>query len=976
MGLLSFISKKTVNRGKAGASVVSAQPLESASSQTPHPQDESAVVADNSRLEGSPSGVRAGSNQSELSLGAAAEDEQPAPTPNVPRLREEDTGGLGAAENDRHSRVSLSKGVSRAKGSGRGRPPPLSFRITKTDGASTSRPSSRGSMGTVKGAFNRNSGRLRAESLRTNNSNAFKDLLDAQSEIKPADFRERVTAAGARDYGEDVADRNLGQNGFDLSSEHVRAFYAQMRRAESQHAGHLTGTKKLDPYKAGVRRISPCASQPSLSRDPYGSTSSSNSRSSRKEDPARRRSVSTYMPLSLGKVKSLPFDRKHEHLGALLSPRTPVPEDESLDFGFSGPRLNTPVVPQIPDTAPAPTIRTARRPRDSVELAKRRAEAPVPEDGDTDDSPTGNFALWSAARPRRSSAILSASSPSKRYHSLHTLHSSALSTVSREMLRGPASFPLEARSKNLTHIATESPVQKTSVRPEVNDDQKATASPTFRSRKIPEDDRVPPLRNPHLLASKEESRAADITLPDDDILDYPPPIRTGNIRKWSASSGTPTACESSTAASIVTSTFNRPPSLHTADTSVDLSIGTISPPLEPTKPHSATHDSDSDVEPYYNPDLEDKLHNTVLPAPRKGPPEATGMDDYLISASQREQSRNEGPEPASTDPLSHYLPSNPVAPATASDTFNIDDYVSSDAESLMRAPTSTTTTAGTTSSRQPTAEGEEELLFKDNLGFGPGGMQLPGLEDPLPSSPAPRSPLGPVNDVHESQKEFGAGEGGRRWDRYKCCGSGNGGATVSAPYGAHGFVHDTPGWGEDYPVRRSAKRVEGGRRREIRRLSALGLVGTYDGSASEYKGGGNGGYGYKRRERGGMEAVDDHDDGYDADYIDEDEELSRRQLQRAKQTRRQRLEGCEKESRTRNHQQGGGNQPEQQQQQHGEGLETHDKIKNAVRLRKQARRARMLSRQPSTAMLRRKGPTSQGLGKRLSVPVLKVEGEE
>ncbi|AEO55327.1 hypothetical protein MYCTH_2299035 [Thermothelomyces thermophilus ATCC 42464] len=938
MGLLSFISKKTVNRGKAGASVVSAQPLESASSQTPHPQDESAVVADDSRMEGSPSGVRAGSNQSELSLGAAAaEDEQPAPTPNVPRLREEDTGGLGAAENDRHSRVSLSKGMSRAKGSGRGRPPPLSFRITKTDGVPTSRPSSRGSMGTVKGPVNRNSGRVRAESLRTNNSSAFKDLLDAQSEIKPADFRERVTAAGARDYGEDVADRNLGQNGFDLSSEHVRAFYAQMRRAESQHAGHLTGTKKLDPYKAGVRRISPCASQPSLSRDAYGSTSSSNSRSSRKEDSARRRSVSTYMPLSLGKVKSLPFDRKHEHLGALLSPRTPVPEDESLDFGFSAPRLNTPVVPQIPDTAPSPTIRTARRPRDSVELAKRRAEAPVPEDGDADDSPTGNFALWSAARPRRSSAILSASSPSKKYHSLHTLHSSALSTVSRETLRSPASFPLEAASKNLTHIATEIPVQKTSVRPEVNDDQKATASPTFRARTIPEDDRAHPLRKPHLLASKEESRAADITLPDDDILDYAPPIRTDNIRKWSASSGTPTACESSTAASIVTSTFNRPPSLHTADTSVDLSIGTISPPLKPTKPQSATHDSDSDVEPYYNPDLEDKVHNTVLPAPRKGPPEAT---------------------------------------ETASDTFNIDDYVSSDAESLMRAPTSTTTTAGTTSSRQPTAEGEEELLFKDNLGFGPGGMQLPGLADPLPSSPAPRSPLEPVNDVHESQKEFGIGEGGRRWDRYKCRGSGSGGATVSAPYGAYSFVHDTPGWGEDYPVRRSAKRVEGGRRREIRRLSALGHVGTYDGSASEYRGGGNGGYGDKRRERGGMEAADDHDDGYDADYIDEDEELSRRQLQRAKQTRRQRLEGCEKESRTRNHHQGGENQPEQQQQQHDEGLETQIKITNAVRLRKQARRARMLSGQPSAAMLRRKGPTSQGSGKRLSVPVLEVEGEE
>lgn len=51
------------------------------------------------------------------------------------------------------------------------------------------------------------------------------DLLDAQSEFKPADFRSRVQAAGARDYGEDVAERNLGVNGVDLTSPAVKAFY-------------------------------------------------------------------------------------------------------------------------------------------------------------------------------------------------------------------------------------------------------------------------------------------------------------------------------------------------------------------------------------------------------------------------------------------------------------------------------------------------------------------------------------------------------------------------------------------------------------------------------------------------------------------------------------------------------------------------------------------------------------------------------
>ncbi|KAI8267819.1 hypothetical protein K4K58_006945 [Colletotrichum sp. SAR11_239] len=54
----------------------------------------------------------------------------------------------------------------------------------------------------------------------------FIDILDAQSEIKPSGFQNRVKAAGVRDYGEDVADRNIGENGVDLASAKVQAFYA------------------------------------------------------------------------------------------------------------------------------------------------------------------------------------------------------------------------------------------------------------------------------------------------------------------------------------------------------------------------------------------------------------------------------------------------------------------------------------------------------------------------------------------------------------------------------------------------------------------------------------------------------------------------------------------------------------------------------------------------------------------------------
>lgn len=52
------------------------------------------------------------------------------------------------------------------------------------------------------------------------------DILDAQGALKPSDFKTRIKAAGARDYGEDVADRNLGVNGVNLNSPAVMAFYA------------------------------------------------------------------------------------------------------------------------------------------------------------------------------------------------------------------------------------------------------------------------------------------------------------------------------------------------------------------------------------------------------------------------------------------------------------------------------------------------------------------------------------------------------------------------------------------------------------------------------------------------------------------------------------------------------------------------------------------------------------------------------
>ncbi|PHH61630.1 hypothetical protein CDD81_8094 [Ophiocordyceps australis] len=57
------------------------------------------------------------------------------------------------------------------------------------------------------------------------------DLLDAQGELRPYDFKSRIQAAGARDYGEDVAERNMGQNAVDVRSPAAQAYYASAAAA-------------------------------------------------------------------------------------------------------------------------------------------------------------------------------------------------------------------------------------------------------------------------------------------------------------------------------------------------------------------------------------------------------------------------------------------------------------------------------------------------------------------------------------------------------------------------------------------------------------------------------------------------------------------------------------------------------------------------------------------------------------------------
>lgn len=62
------------------------------------------------------------------------------------------------------------------------------------------------------------SARGRTNSIKSTSSGRHRDLLDVLEEIRPIEFRSRVLATGARDYGEDVADRNIRQSLVALST--------------------------------------------------------------------------------------------------------------------------------------------------------------------------------------------------------------------------------------------------------------------------------------------------------------------------------------------------------------------------------------------------------------------------------------------------------------------------------------------------------------------------------------------------------------------------------------------------------------------------------------------------------------------------------------------------------------------------------------------------------------------------------------
>lgn len=80
----------------------------------------------------------------------------------------------------------------------------------------------------------------------------YVDLLDAHGQIGPSDFKARLKAAGSRDYGEDVAERNIGENGLLLGSAAVQNFYATQK--SHPHAVPSRPSTSLSRYRKQAKK--------------------------------------------------------------------------------------------------------------------------------------------------------------------------------------------------------------------------------------------------------------------------------------------------------------------------------------------------------------------------------------------------------------------------------------------------------------------------------------------------------------------------------------------------------------------------------------------------------------------------------------------------------------------------------------------------------------------------------------------------
>ena len=337
--------------------------------------------------------------------------------------------------------------------------PPVSFRLVRPStanpaGQPVSRTQSSESIGGVpQSSYGHSRNNSMSDSTRSDGGKGFKDLLDAHSEIKPLDFKSRVKAAGVRDFGEDVADRNLGENGFNLTSPPVQAFYAHSSKvphvdsrrppeqnevAPSVHIAEIRAKSLTSSVSYAFPMARKAAARESLAPviRPPGTVFDDTNPPFLK----RRQSADTYAPVSALGSESDPSSARSTDIRTTRNPArqavmTELERPSTDPPRLSFPALNKTTFTERPKTARPATARPTRTTLgDSPAVPKQRAVRPsgshYVQKETYSDGPSNERSAppQPSTRPHRGSVVAPASVASvlpRKRHSLHTLQPSA-----------------------------------------------------------------------------------------------------------------------------------------------------------------------------------------------------------------------------------------------------------------------------------------------------------------------------------------------------------------------------------------------------------------------------------------------------------------------------------------------------------------------------------------------------------------------
>ncbi|KAI0159109.1 hypothetical protein BJ166DRAFT_323073 [Pestalotiopsis sp. NC0098] len=526
--------------------------------------------------------------------------------------------------------------------------------------------------------------RPRSSSTNSNQSglNGHLDLLDAQAGINPTNFRQRVQANGARDYGEDVADRNL---------------------VESATNMHIAGSRtSFRPASVGSR---PTSYIPSVHEEPEPESPTDAKLLKRHSLGSSLRTRSMASDIAVTRHSS---NRKSVHADS--RPRSRVRIDEN-----GGEGLVASIRAEWRKSLPSYIAATGPRELDEFPEALRVKNDGTPGSADFKERSRSRPALIqrsSTSDGQGRGKLADSDGISSREHATRISNDPSTDSTSKGPSDGQRKLSIvtsgreadQKASKRLSlqnlqaltkrrddfdNEATRTQPRNTAAEPRTHRKRASTtgsqdfpAECTFQAfapeKPAPKPSPKPSRAVRDLLTVKKTTKSkspepsysrALARVDSEDV-----PERSSSLRRWSM--------DSTSATSLSSNPF-RPQSRHTANTSIDLS------PFA-AKDLNFSHDS-----------LSYPAAPEILFPPSPG------------------NARPPSPPPRSARRLQKQTSTN----------FNIYDYISDDDDD-EHAP------------RQRRGEGEEHLLFKDD-GFAMSGFGLPGLSGAIdtgaplyvPSSP-------------------------------------------------------------------------------------------------------------------------------------------------------------------------------------------------------------------------------------------------